>query len=106
MSEQSKAWVRVAVLTFAPLLAILPLARLAGSGVTSFATVWPILLYAPLAMWMESQSITVLLATCRGRRDPLLMLAVPLGVAALGTYTIFAALFACTLPGLLRLLFS
>ena len=106
MNEQSKTWARVAGLTFAPLLAILPLVRLAGSGVASFATIWPTLLSAPLAMWMESQSIAVLLVSCRGRRDPLLIVALPLGVAALATYTIFAALFAFAIPGLLRLLFS
>jgi len=97
---------QAAVLTLAPLLATLPAAKLAGSSVVGFASICPILLSAPLSMWMASRSITLLLATCRGRRDPFLVVAVPLGVAALGAYVISAALFAFALPALLRLLFS
>jgi hypothetical protein len=94
---------RAAALTLLPVLAMFPIVRLADFGAAGFATVWPILVFAPLSMWMETRSITMLLATCRGSRDPFLIAALPLGLTALGAYTFSAGLLAFALPALFRL---
>jgi len=104
MDIRSRTWSRAAMLTLTPIAAMVPVIRLAGFGLGGFASIWPILCFTPLAMWMEARSMTLLLATCRGRRDPFLIAAVPLGVAALAGYVLSAALFAFVLPALLQIL--
>jgi hypothetical protein len=93
-----------ATLALTPLLLLIPVFRLADYGAHTLAGVLPILMYAPLAMWMESRSITLLLVTCRGRRDPFLVAAVPIGATALAAYLCCAFLFAVALPTVLHLL--
>jgi len=101
---RSKTWMQAAALAAAPIVAMAPVVRMAGFGSAGFSTIWPILCYMPLAMWMESRSLTMVLATCRSRRDPFLIAALPLGVTAVTVYVFCAAVFAFALPALLHLL--
>ncbi len=51
---------------------------------------------------MESRSIALLLTACRDRRDPFILDAVPLAVAAFAIYLANAILFAFVLPSFIR----
>jgi hypothetical protein len=95
---------QAAGLAILPLILLFEAIRLAGFDSTGFVSIWPILGLAPLVMWMESRSITLILASTRSRRDPFVVVAVPLGLAALAVYILGAILFAVALPTLLRLL--
>jgi hypothetical protein len=95
---------QAAGLAILPLLLLFEAIQLAGFGSAGFDSIWPILAFAPMVMWMESRSITLILATTRGRRDPFVVVAVPLGLTALAGYILSAILFAIALPTLLRLL--
>ncbi|HXA56706.1 MAG TPA: hypothetical protein VNU84_04675 [Candidatus Acidoferrum sp.] len=92
-----------AAFSLTPLALLMPVIRMVDFRGSGLANVLPVLLYTPVAMWMESRSITLLLVTSRGRRDPFLLAALPVGIAALATYVCSAFLFAVALPMLLRL---
>jgi hypothetical protein len=104
MSNPLKPQFQAFAFAVGPIIAMLPVLRSAGFGLQGFTTIWPILLFMPLAMWMESRSLTLLLSTCRGRRDLFAIAAIPVGAAALVSYVFSAAVFAFTLPNLLRML--
>jgi len=65
------------------------------------STLWPILLYVPLAMWAQTRSIGLLLSMYRSRRDPALLAMLPLGLTSLGTYAVSGVVLIMSLPALL-----
>jgi hypothetical protein len=104
MNSRSKPWLHAAAFALTPLVLLIPVIRMADFASHELASVLPILIYTSVAMWMESRSIALLLVTCQGRRDPFLIAAVPLGIAALAAYVCSAVLFAMSIPTLLRLI--
>lgn len=69
---------------------------------TGAATVWPIIVYAPIAMWAEARAIGLLLNLLQGRRDPALIAIIPLGLMSLFVYALHGFVFILGLPGLLK----
>ena len=102
MSVRSRTQLQAVTFAIAPIIAMLPVLRAAEFGFRGFATIWPVLFFMPLAMWMEARSLTLLLSTCRGRRDSFVIAAIPVGAAALVSYIYCAVVFAFTLPEILR----
>jgi hypothetical protein len=104
VDSRLKPWIYAAAFSLTPLVLLMPVFRMVDFRGSGLLNILPVFLYTPFAMWMESRSITLLLVTCRGRRDPFLIAAVPVGTAALATYVCNAFLFSAALPLLLRLI--
>lgn len=88
-------------LTLLPVACLFPMLGAAHFGPTGPASLWPVLFYAPLAMWMEARAIGLLLSMYRSRRDPVLLAILPLGLASVGTYLLSAMFLLFSLPALL-----
>jgi hypothetical protein len=101
MDDRRKLGLKAATLTLLPAALLLPMLAAAHFGPTGPASVWPVLFYAPLAMWMQTRSIGLLLAMYRSRRDPALLAILPLGVASVGTYFLSGVVLLLSLPALL-----
>lgn len=89
------------ILTVVPMVLVFPVLALARFGPSGPQRVWPIVLYAPLAMWMQTVSIKLLLESYRNHRDPILIAILPLGLVTLFGYAIHGALFILGLPAFL-----
>lgn len=85
-------------LTLVPMVLVFPVLALARFGPTGPQSVWPIVLYAPLAMWMQTRAIKLLLQSYRDTRDPVLVAILPLGLITLFGYAVFGALLILGLP--------
>ncbi|HKV05747.1 MAG TPA: hypothetical protein VJO53_11665 [Candidatus Acidoferrales bacterium] len=96
------AWFKAALLTFLPVSMVFPVLAAARFGPTGPVSAWPILIYAPLAMWMQTRALSALLDLYRHRRDPVLLAILPLGLVSLGTYALSGVLFVFSLPALLE----
>jgi hypothetical protein len=94
-------WMKAACLTLVPMATVFPMLAAARFGPTGPASVWPVLLYAPLAMWMQMRAIGLLFEMYRTRRDPALLAIVPLGFVSLCTYALSGAFLVLALPALL-----
>jgi hypothetical protein len=70
-------------------------------GPTGPASVWPVLVYAPVAMWIQTRALDLLVSMYRGRRDPILWAILPLGIASVGTYLLSGVVLLLSLPALL-----
>jgi hypothetical protein len=104
MEIRSRQQTLAIALAISPLGAMIPVIHLASFGPGGFATVWPVAFFAPVAMWMETRSLKLLLATCQNRRDPFFIAAVPIGIVAVAAYASCATLFAFIVPALIRLI--
>lgn len=102
MHSRSKPILRAAFLALLPMALVFPILAVAHFGPTGPAIIWPVVLYAPLAMWMETRAIRILLNASRDGRDPALLAILPLGIVSVFTYTVHGALFILGLPGLLN----
>ena len=101
MQERKKALLKAAGLTLLQILFLFPVVAMAHFGPCGPARVWPVALYAPVAMWMQTRSINLLLDMyCRGP-DPVLLAILPLGLVSLFNYALEGALFILVLPALL-----
>ena len=101
VTGRAKTALRAAGLTLLPAALLLPVLTAARFGPTGPASLWPVLLYAPLAMWMQTRSIALLLSLYRSRRDPVLLAILPLGLASIGTYVLCALVLVMSLPAAL-----
>jgi hypothetical protein len=101
MQDRKKLWLKAAALTLPPMIFLFPMLSAARFGPTGPASVWPVLLFAPLAMWMQIHAIGILFEMYRNRRDPALLAIVPLGFASLCTYVLSGAFLVLALPALL-----
>lgn len=101
MDDRKKLGLKAAALTLLPVAMLFPTFAAAHFGPTGPASVWPVLLYAPLAMWIETRAMAILLNMYRGRRDPILLAILPLGLASVGTYLLTGVVFVLSLPALL-----
>jgi hypothetical protein len=99
--DRKKLWMKAAALTLPPMAFIFPMLAAARFGPTGPASVWPVLLFAPLAMWMQIRAIGMLFNMYRSRRDPALLAILPLGFASLCTYALSGVFLVLSLPALL-----
>ena len=93
---------RAAGLTLLPVALIFPVLALARFGPTGPATVWPVAIYAPIAMWIETRALRILLNTWSDSRERLLVAILPLGIIAVFVYVVHGAVFILGLPGLMK----
>jgi hypothetical protein len=101
MQERKKSLLIAAGLTLLPGVLLFPVVAMARFGPCGPAHVWPVALYAPMAMWMQIRSIKLLLDMYRPGRDPILLAILPLGLVSLFNYALEGALFILFLPALL-----
>ena len=101
MNDRQRLALKAAVLTLLPAALLFPMLGVARFGPTGPASVWPVLAYAPLAMWMQTRSMGLLLSLYRSHRDPALLAILPLGAASVGTYLLSGVCFLFALPALL-----
>jgi len=101
MDDRRKLGLKATALTLLPVAMLFPMIAAAHFGPKGPASVWPVLLYAPLAMWAETRALAILLNMYRGSRDPILLAILPLGVASVGTYVLTGVVFVLSLPALL-----
>jgi hypothetical protein len=98
MDDRKKAWLRAAGLTLLPVAMIFPVIAAAHFEPAGPARTWPIVAFAPIAMWLETRAIANLLGMYRGRRDPFLIVIVPLGLVSVLAYTLHGILLLLSLP--------
>jgi hypothetical protein len=102
MQKRGGSLLLAAGLTLLPVALIFPVFAAAHFGPTGPTTVWPIALYTPLAMWIETRAIRLLLNMFRDRRDPALLAILPLGLVSLFAYALHGFVFILGLPGLVK----
>lgn len=102
MNNRKKAWVRATVLTLLPVALVLPVIRAMHFEPAGPARVWPVVAFAPIAMWIETRAIATMLNMYRSRRDPLLIAIVPLGLVSLGAYAFSGFLLLLALPTIIE----
>ena len=93
---------QAAGLTLLPVALIFPVLALARFGVTGPVTVWPVAVYAPIAMWMEMRAVSILLNTWSDARERSLLAILPLGLISVFAYLVHGVVFILGLPGLLK----
>jgi hypothetical protein len=98
MEDRKKLGLQAAVLTLLPMALIFPMLAAAHFGPTGPASVWPVLLYAPLAMWMQIRAVGLMFNMYRNGRDPVLIAILPLGFVSLCTYALSGFLIVLALP--------
>jgi hypothetical protein len=98
MEDRKKQGLQAAVLTLLPMALIFPMLAAAHFGPTGPASVWPVLLYAPLAMWMQIRAIGMMFNMYRNGRDPVLIALLPLGFVSICTYALSGFLIVLALP--------
>jgi hypothetical protein len=101
MEDRKKLWLKAAVLTLLPVASIFPVLAAAHFGPAGPATVWPVAVYAPVAMWMQTRAMALLLGMYRNRRDPVLLAILPLGLVSLYSYALAGVIFVLALPSFL-----
>jgi len=101
MGDRKRPLLLATILTLVPMILVFPVLRLARFGPTGPQSVWPIVLYAPLAMWMQTRAIRNLLLSYRDTRDPFLFAILPLALLTLFGYALHGALLILGLPAFL-----
>ena len=101
MDNRKKLGLWAAGLTLLPAAFLFPMLAAAHFGPKGPASIWPVLLYAPLAMWMQTRALHLLLNMYRSRRDPVLLAILPLGLASACTYLLSGLVFVFSIPALL-----
>ena len=102
MHDRKRAWLRAAGLTLLPIALILPVIRATHFEPAGPARVWPVVAFAPIAMWIEIRAIQALLEMYRDRRDPFLIAIVPLGVVSVAAYSLCGVLLVLSAPAVLH----
>ena len=101
MSDRRELGIKAAALSLLPAALLFPVLAAAHFGPAGPRSLWPILLYAPLAMWAQTRCLALLLSMYRSPRDPALLAILPLGLASVCTYALSAVVFLMALPALL-----
>jgi hypothetical protein len=101
MEDRKKLGLMAAGLTLLPMLMVFPMLAAAQFGPSGPARVWPVLLYAPLAMWMQIRAIGMMFDMYRNGRDPILIAILPLGLVSICTYALSGFLIVLALPAFL-----
>jgi hypothetical protein len=101
MEDRKRLGLKAAMLTLLPVGMLFPMLAVAHFGPTGPARIWPVLLFAPLAMWIETRALAILLNLYRGSGDPILLAILPLGLASVGMYLLTGTVFVLSLPAFL-----
>lgn len=104
MERRGGSLLLAAGLTLLPVALIFPVLAVMPFGPTGPQIVWPIIVLAPIAMWIETRAIRLLLNMFRDRRDPALFAILPLGLISVAAYALHGFVFILGLPGLLKYL--
>lgn len=104
MAKRGESFLHATLLTLLPVALLFPVLSLCRFSQTGPATVWPIVLYTPAAMWAETRAMRLLLNMFRDRRDPALFAILPLGIISLLAYAFHGFVFILGLPELLKYL--
>jgi hypothetical protein len=102
MHDRKRAWLRAAGLTLLPIALILPVIKATHFEPAGPARVWPVMAFAPIAMWIEIRAIEALLAMYRHRRDPFLIAIVPLGLISVMAYSLCGILLVLAAPAIIH----
>lgn len=102
MDNRKPAWLRAAGLTLVPIALIFPVISIAHFEPAGPARIWPIVAFAPIAMWIETRAILELLGMYRSHRDPFLIAIVPLGLVSVLAYTFSGFLLLLSLPAIIH----
>ena len=102
MNSRKTAWLRAAGMTLLPIALIFPVISAAHFQPAGPARIWPVVAFAPIAMWVETRAIVALLGMYRDRRDPFLIAIVPLGLVSVLAYTCSGILFLLSLPAIIH----
>ena len=102
MDARKSAWLRAAAFTLLPIALTLPVISAAHFEPAGPARVWPVVAFAPLAMWLETRAIAELLGIYRHRRDPFLVAIVPLGLLSVVAYGFSGFLLLLVLPAIIH----
>lgn len=102
MNPRERAWLRAAGLTLLPIALAFPVISAAHFEPAGPAKVWPVITFAPFAMWLETRAIAELLGIYRDRRDPLLIAIVPLGLLSVVAYGFSGFLLLLALPAIIH----
>lgn len=102
MDDRKKTWLRAAGLTLLPVAMIFPVITAAHFEPAGPARIWPVVAFAPIAMWIETRAILELLGLCTSRRDPFLIAIVPLGLVSVLAYTFSGILLLLSLPAIIH----
>jgi hypothetical protein len=101
MDDRKRLGLLATGFTLLPAALLFPMLAAAHFGPTGPVNLWPVLLYAPLAMWMQSRALGLLLNMYRSHRDPVLLAILPLGVASITNYLLCGVILLLSLPALL-----
>lgn len=101
MQDRTRPLLLAAILTLVPMILVFPVLALARFGPTGPQSVWPMVVYAPLAMWMQTRAIKLLLQSYRNSHDPVLIAILPLGLVTVFGYAVHGALLILGLPAFL-----
>jgi len=101
MRDRKRPLFLAAALAFAPMVLLFPVLTLARFGPTGPQRVWPVMVFAPVAMWLQTRALRLILQTYRNGRDPFLFAALPLGLLVLFCYALHGALFILNFPAFL-----
>jgi hypothetical protein len=102
MDKRKTAWLRAAGLTLLPIALVFPVITAAHFEPAGPGRIWPVIAFAPIAMWLETRAIVALLGMYRNCRDPFLIAIVPLGLVSVLTYTFSGILLLLSLPALIH----
>ncbi len=102
MHDRKRTWLRAAGLTLIPIALIVPVINATHFEPAGPASVWPVLAFAPIAMWIEIRAIETLLALYRHRRDPFLIAIVPLGLVSVAAYSFCGILLLLAAPAIVH----
>lgn len=98
MDGREKSLLKAALLALLPVALVFPVLALTHFGPCGPARAWPILLYAPLAIWMQTRAVSHLLGMYRRVLDPLAFAVLPLGFVSLSNYALSGFLLILALP--------
>jgi hypothetical protein len=101
VQDRKKLLLKATGLTLLPIAFVFPILTLAHFGPCGPACVWPVVFYAPLAMWMQIRAIKLLLNLYHPGRDLVLFAILPLGLISLFNYALEGILFILVLPAVL-----
>jgi len=102
MDNRKRAWLHAAGLTLLPVTLVFPVISAAHFEPAGPARVWPVIAFAPVAMWFETRAIAELLRMYRNHRDPFLIAIVPLGLVSVAAYTFSGLLLLLALPAIIH----
>jgi hypothetical protein len=101
MEERPKALLKAAGLTLLPIALAFPVLAAARFGPCGPSSGWALVLFAPLAIWMQQRALRVSREIWRGGRDLASLAVLPLGLVSIAVSLVSSLLFLLALPAFL-----